>query len=198
MAADRTTLNESNYGGRFTWRCFGDEEKEIVFDSEKGAGATANNAEIRYLGALVIMPPETFRDLALTLHFPKETTDDYLPKVAKTKGLGPPMLYLHELDQPIAASRGKVVLRYAVVGHEGRHRARFIQRSGCYRMPVHVIIKGKRARHFTPTVLESLRDGVVREDAVAIHGNQSHYDVMWSPMRFDVAFVNGERYVFSK
>jgi len=35
MAADQTTLNKDNYDGRFTWRCFGDEEKEIAFDSEK-------------------------------------------------------------------------------------------------------------------------------------------------------------------
>jgi hypothetical protein len=189
---DHTDLNIDNYDGRFTWRCGAAGSKPIVYDVE-GAGGTPNGRNIRYLGALVLVSPDTFLRAAMALEAPRDKTVGYLPSVIHDQGIAPPMLYLREIKPVVLKSGGEV--GFAVSGHEGRHRARLVEKLGCRRMPVQIIIDGYRARHIDKAVLDVLEAGVVEE---RVRGREHLYDLSWMPFPFIVAFVNGERFVHQR
>ena len=141
-------LSIKNFDGKFSIPCG---EESLLFDCERGSGATPNNSNIRYLGFGAIMRPSQFLKLVLPLDNPSERSASHFanPKTV----MAPPMLYV-KLD-------GK---KPVVTGHEGRHRVTAIlRRCGDRRILVHVVPYNLRAHDMDYGRLAEMRQHMLKE-----------------------------------
>jgi hypothetical protein len=152
---------------------------DVVFDTARGAGATGNNENIRYMGFAVLMKPGTFLKLATQLSRPEPKSLEYLESIAHDKGWGPPMLYV-EMDTGM------------VTGHEGRHRSVLFSRM-CPGKEILVHVKPSnsrselRARGITDEMFSSMNQGLLSEEYASMARRHETVDEFWH----DYYFVKG-------
>lgn len=116
----------------------------VTFDNEKGLGATPNNANVRYMGAVAWMTPGTFRKLAAYADR-SDTAKELGQQLKDGKSIGCPFLQL-EVER-----EGSEIKSVRVVGHEGRARADAVAAAngGEHTIPVHLFPVHLRARDLT-------------------------------------------------
>lgn len=118
-----------------------------LFDAKEGAGAVPNNQDVDYRGFATEMPIWKF------LHLAKHLRDEdvrrgsmaFLKEHVRDGGtLGQPFLNVRWMPEEE---------RWQVMGHDGRHRAKFLAETygEDALIPVHIIPEGEmRARHIAP------------------------------------------------
>jgi hypothetical protein len=151
---------------------------DIIFDSDKGVGATGNNDNIRYMGFAVMMKPQIFLNLCYDLYpqgGPRPGTLEHLKNTMLDPGWGPPMLYVN-MDSG------------QVIGHEGRHRA-FVFKEKCPDMEMLVHIKPSgtnrelRARDITKDMLNKMNKGLFCEEFLKM-SEEMRKDERWKKHHF--------------
>jgi hypothetical protein len=171
-------LNIDTFDGRYFIDC---ENDRFVFDCENGVGQAPNNANIRYMGFGVIMPPRTFLQLCAPLpsEFDDRSSNAYMMERHDNIGWGPPTLYINVQDDPI------------VQGHEGRHRSRLFQHFCGRPYLVHIIPRARyemRARDVDEELLRKIRIGMHSE---VTRGDSGRW--VSGPL-FNVAFLQDRTY----
>jgi hypothetical protein len=116
---------------------------DVAFDNVNGLGATPNNANIAYRGAVAWIKPSTFAKLATAAERGQTATE--LEKLMRAgQAIGTPMLDIEVHGDPAAPESVQVV------GHEGRARSiAFRAINGDVYMPVQLNLMGIRARHLS-------------------------------------------------
>jgi hypothetical protein len=183
-------MNAENYDARFTLTC---PLGAVTYDSVEGIGNHSENAEIRYRGFGGVLRTNSFLTAAARLERGerRERSLDYLPSVQPEPGWAPPRLVLDRIP-PTKVGRHKV--RFVVTGHEGRHRTLVSLRMGCLYVPVHVNVRGERARHITIDDIESMAAGVIIEDGGRYALNDPFLDMFVTKLNFKTVFLDGKRY----
>lgn len=181
-----STIHEDNYDRQFSIGCGANythvtRAPTIVYASENGRGNTGDGANIRYMGIMVLMNPRVFGGLAAGLEEPRKKSFAHLEATRIHPGWAPHMLYVSPGED------GK----YRVTGHEGRHRSIVARNLSCALIPVAIIDYGKRASRITPKILGTMRAGMWSQEE-----NIARSTWRRGPL-FDVAFVDGKRYVWS-
>ena len=119
----------------------------FTFDSENGLGSIPWNSNITYLGFIVYMKPGEFLRLNPPRNDHKSLNElkDYI--IHNDVSIGPPLLEV-KWDEDNS--------RWQVFRHEGRGRMTAVESvQPDHLVPVHVVPRGMRARHVTPTMAQA-------------------------------------------
>lgn len=134
---------------------------KVNFDCQHGLGAVPFNQEVKYMGFVMMITPNTF--LSLAAHGDRDdTAQELTQKILEGTPLGPPFLDIKVNPEFYDGQPLKV----KVTGHEGRGRMGAILKvNGNQPVPVHMFLKGgDRARHLSPEFFTQLRQiGIIPE-----------------------------------
>jgi len=137
---------------------------EVVIDNTRGAGATPDNENVKYLGLQVLMRPSVFLKLAWPLDIKNQERFDSLKDyIAGGGAIGAPYL---RINIPEAWQTGDTTETARIRTHEGRHRMTAIKEiEGDYPIEIHLFLSGGlRARHITLTWIKALNTKLYSED----------------------------------
>ncbi len=129
---------------------------KVVFDQQKGLGATPNNQEVIYLGCALKLKPSHFLRLAASTDR-AEDAKRFVKFIKEGAPLASPTLYVKINEEEWKSGEE---LRFEVTGHEGRGRMWAIDEvNGNVPVPVHIILRGgMRARHLSEKLFKDLRN----------------------------------------
>lgn len=180
-AAGMQPIDEVNYDRSFYVQA---KKGFIHYDSEVGAGATPDNLDVAYLGFAALIDPRDFLAASFKLQSEDRSprTLKHLQEVAFSTGWAPPRLYL---ERTLTTDPNDA--RFAVVDHEGRHRALTAIKLGAKAIPVHFYVRNARARNLKPDDLDAIARGVVRQDAPRAV----------VPLPFSFALLQNQKYVLA-
>ena len=131
---------------------------DVIFDNEKGLGATGNNRNILYMGMVALMKIDDFLSIAADHGGQREqSAADIKDAINEGYGIASPWL---EIDLNDFHDK-KIAQCY---GHEGRARMICCKKYfGLTEVPVQIFFPGNRNRHITDEVIEWLKNGIKKE-----------------------------------
>ena len=134
---------------------------KVNFDCINGLGAVPYNQEVKYMGFAMMISPSAFLSLA-AYGDREDTAKELAQKIIEGTPLGPPFLFVNINPEYF---KGTAPLLGKVSGHEGRGRMRAIaQVDGNIPIPVHVFLRGERARSLNDEFFIKLREiGLIPE-----------------------------------
>jgi hypothetical protein len=113
-----------------------------LFDAKTGYGTIPNSESIDYFGFTLYLKPSEFLELAA---FATLKPEFYEQLLKEKEPIGYPCLFVSHEDQGY----------WKIIGHEGRHRMKAIQKvlGDNHLVPVHVFPQYMRTRNLNPTLL---------------------------------------------
>jgi hypothetical protein len=121
----------------------------VCFDPVRGSGAVPNTGNINYMGFVIFIKPETFRQLTNPIQFERESSGFFEKTLPSGEWcIGPPMLYLSRDNRESND--------WYVSGHEGRHRTLALSRLGFDLVPVYIFPQYLRSRDVNEELLKDI------------------------------------------
>jgi hypothetical protein len=127
------------------------------FDNKDGAGAVPNNMDVNYLGFVVYMNAKEFYQLT-----PSRGSVEIDYEHFENNSIGSPFLEVEEKDD-----------KWKVLSHEGRGRTQTIWKNdgAKIRFPVHVYVRGKKAKNLdADTIKKPFESQTVTKEVINIEG----------------------------